>query len=254
MTPLIMAVVAATMLATSFLSGIFGMAGGLILMGVLLALLPVPEAMSLHAVTQMASNGWRGLLWWRHVKWRPAAYFLAGCALAFLAWTFWRYVPSKPIAILLLGVSPFVVKLVPESLKPDPEKLLHGIGYGAACMTLMLLAGVSGPLIDTYFLGGRFDRREIVATKAACQLASHGAKLAYFGGIVTGAAGIDPFMAGIAIVASMLGTSAARPILDRLTDTSYRLWANRIITAIALFYLAYGAYLWLAAPNAAGGK
>jgi hypothetical protein len=33
-------------------------------------------------------------------------------------------------------------------------------------MTLMLLTGVTGPLIDQYFLGGRYDRREIVATKA----------------------------------------------------------------------------------------
>ena len=64
--------VLSTMVATSFLSGIFGMAGGLVLMGVLLALLPLPEAMALHAVTQMASNGWRGLLWWRHVRWRAA--------------------------------------------------------------------------------------------------------------------------------------------------------------------------------------
>ena len=39
-------------------------------------------------------------------------------------------------------------------------------------MTLMLLTGVSGPLIDTFFLGGKFDRREIVATKAACQVAA----------------------------------------------------------------------------------
>jgi len=74
----------ATMVATAFLSGIFGMAGGLILMGVLLAILPLPEAMALHAVTQMASNGWRGLLWWRHIRWRAAATFLGGCALAFL--------------------------------------------------------------------------------------------------------------------------------------------------------------------------
>ena len=77
----------ATMITTAFLSGIFGMAGGLILMGVLLALLPVPEAMALHAVTQMASNGWRGLLWLRHVRWRAAAAFLIGCAIAFAAWT-----------------------------------------------------------------------------------------------------------------------------------------------------------------------
>ena len=34
--------------ATSFLSGLFGMAGGLILIGALLALLPVATAMVLH--------------------------------------------------------------------------------------------------------------------------------------------------------------------------------------------------------------
>src|SRR5579864_2185124 len=48
----------ALMIFTALLSGIFGMAGGLILIGVLLTLFPVPQAMVLHAVTQMASNGW----------------------------------------------------------------------------------------------------------------------------------------------------------------------------------------------------
>ena len=47
------------MIGTAFLSGIFGMAGGLILIGVLLFIFPLPTAMVLHAVTQMASNGWR---------------------------------------------------------------------------------------------------------------------------------------------------------------------------------------------------
>jgi uncharacterized membrane protein YfcA len=73
MTPLLIAVLCAAMVGTSFLSGIFGMAGGLILVGILLALLPLQDAMVLHGVTQMASNGWRGLLWWRHVRWRIVA-------------------------------------------------------------------------------------------------------------------------------------------------------------------------------------
>ena len=245
MSPLLMFMLVATMIGTSFLSGIFGMAGGLILMGVLLALLPVPEAMALHAVTQMASNGWRGLLWWRHVRWRAAAAFLFGCTVAFVLWTFWRYVPSKPVAFLLLGVTPFLVRVMPADLKPDPERLLHGTLYGSACMTLMLLTGVSGPLLDTYFLGGGMERRQIVATKAFCQVFSHGAKFVYFGGLVDQAAGLDPWMAGLAIVASMIGTSLARPILDRLTDTQYRRWAVHIITMIAVAYLAQGSYLLL---------
>ena len=245
MSATLMLVLVATMIATSFLSGIFGMAGGLILMGVLLALLPLPEAMALHAITQMASNGWRALLWWRHVRWRAAVAFLVGCAAAFAAWTFWRYVPSKPIAFILLGVSPSLVRLAPSELKPDPERLLHGATYGSACMTLMLLAGVSGPLIDAYFLGGNLERRQIVATKAVCQIFSHGAKFIYFGGLVGQAAGVDPLMAGFAIAASITGTSLARPILERLSDAQYRRWASHIITTIAVVYLAQGSYLLL---------
>ena len=47
---------------------------------------------------------------------------------------------------------------------------MDGIVVGAASMVLMLLSGVSGPLIDTFFLGGKFERRQVVATKAACQI------------------------------------------------------------------------------------
>ena len=243
MTASLIVALSVTMVSTAFLSGIFGMAGGLILMGVLLALLPLPEAMALHAVTQMASNGWRGLLWIRYVRWRAAAAFLTGCAIAFAAWTVWGYVPSKPVAFLLLGVSPFVVRLVPAGLKPDPDRFLHGAFYGSACMALMMLAGVSGPLIDSYFLGGNLERRQIVATKAVCQICGHGAKFVYFGGMVDQAAGVDPLMAALAIAASIIGTSLAKPVLERLSDTQYRTWAMHIITAIAVVYLVQGSYL-----------
>ncbi|MCF8477324.1 MAG: TSUP family transporter [Pseudolabrys sp.] len=243
MTALFMAALAATMTATAFLSGIFGMAGGLILMGVLLALLPLPEAMALHAVTQMASNGWRGLLWIRHVRWRAAGAFLVGCAIAFAIWTVWRYIPSKPVAFILLGLSPFIVRVVPVRLKPNPDRLLHGALYGSVSMSLMMLAGVSGPLIDTYFLGGNLERRQIIATKAVCQIFSHAAKFVYFGGLVSQAAGIDPAMAALAIAASIAGTSLAKPILERLSDKQYRTWATNIITTIGIVYLVHGSYL-----------
>jgi uncharacterized protein len=77
---------AACMAGTAFLSGLFGMAGGMILIGILLALIPLPDAMAVHAVTQMASNGWRCLLWWRYVRpWAIAGYLL-GSVIALLAW------------------------------------------------------------------------------------------------------------------------------------------------------------------------
>jgi uncharacterized membrane protein YfcA len=251
MTPLVIAALGLLMIATAFLSGLFGMAGGLILIGVLLTLMPLPTAMVLHAITQMASNGWRALLWRAHIRWRPVSVYLIGCALALAVWSITRYVPDKPIALLLLGVTPFMARLTPPGLKPNPDSILQGTIYGSICMGLMLMTGVSGPLMDTFFLGGKFDRRAIVATKATCQVASHFTKLIYFGGIIDQAATLDPTLAAVAVAASMLGTTLARRILEAMSDLQFRTWANRLITTVAGYYILYGSWLLLARSSAA---
>lgn len=242
MTPILLAILTVTMGVTSFVSGIFGMAGGMILLGVLLAVLSLPEAMALHAITQMASNSWRGLLWVHYIRWQAAGLFLLGCALSFALWSIARYVPSKSLTLLLLGAAPFMIRLMPATLKPDPDRELHGIGVGAASMVLMLLSGVSGPLIDTFFLGGKFERREVVATKAACQVCCHAAKLIYFGSIVEQAGTLDPWIVVLGIIVTVTGTSLAKPVLDRISDAQYRTWANHIITVIACSYIGQGIY------------
>jgi len=244
MSPLVVSLLLLTMVATSFLSGIFGMAGGMILMGVLLALLPLPQAMVLHAVTQMASNGWRASLWWRYIRWRPAFAYVMGCTLVLGLWAFARFVPEKPLALLLLGVTPFLARLSPPGFRPEPTNPLHCAVYGVICMTLLLMTGVSGPLLDTFFLGGgKMDRREIVATKAACQVFGHGAKLLYFGGIVEQVGQLDPLVAALAILASAVGTTLSTRALGAMSDGQYRLWANRIVTTIAIYYLCHGSWL-----------
>ncbi|MGY2849625.1 putative membrane protein YfcA [Bradyrhizobium sp. USDA 4509] len=235
------------MTATAFLSGIFGMAGGLILIGVLLAIMPVPAAMALHAVTQMASNGWRAFLWRRHIVWRQLGYYAAGCVVALLAWSAIFFVPEKPVALLCLGVTPFLARALPMKLQPDPERPSHGLAYGLICMSLMLLTGVTGPLLDTFFLGSKTnDRRGIVATKATAQVLAHGFKLAYFGGLAAGVSGLDPMLLAYAVIASVLGTTFARRVLESLSDTQFRLWAGRLITAVATWYLLQGGWLLIA--------
>jgi uncharacterized protein len=251
MTPLLIAALGLLMVATAFLSGLFGMAGGLILIGVLLALMPLPTAMVLHAITQMASNGWRAFLWRAHIRWRPVVVYLVGVALALGLWSITRYVPDKPMALLLLGVTPFMARLTPASIKPNPDSLWQGTLYGSICMGLMLMTGVSGPLMDTFFLGGSFERREIIATKATCQVASHFTKLIYFGGIIDQAATLDPVLAAVAVAASMLGTTLSRRILEAMSDVQFRTWANRLITTVASYYILYAGWLLFAKASAA---
>lgn len=54
---------------TALLSGIFGMAGGLVLMGALVLLFPVSAAFVTHGIIQIVSNGWRALLNRRDIVW-----------------------------------------------------------------------------------------------------------------------------------------------------------------------------------------
>src|ERR1700752_3750816 len=184
MTAVLAASLALLMIFTALLSGVFGTAGGLILVGVLLVMIPLPQAMVLHAVTQMASNGWRALLWRQHIAWKTAFASFAGSLLALGLWSIWLYVPDKAVALLLLGCSPFIVRAIPDSVLPRTLGPGQMLGGSAICMMLMLVAGVTGPPLDTLFLRTTLERKQIIATKAACQLFSHGLKLVYFGALI----------------------------------------------------------------------
>lgn len=247
MSALLVAAICIVMVATSFLSGLFGMAGGQVLVGVLLLVLPLPTAMALHGVTQIASNVWRAVFWWRYIRLPIALAYVAGCGVSLGVWSVFEYVPSVPVALLCLGAVPFLARLIPQDLRPVPEKPLHGGGYGVLCMTLMLLTGVAGPVLDQFFLNGKLDRREIVATKGVCQVCGHGFKLLYFGALIDNAGELDPMLAVLAIFASMTGTALSKKCLEAMSDAQYRRWSGRLVTTISGSYVAYGGWLMISA-------
>ncbi len=243
----LVAFICLVIVGTSFLSGLFGMAGGLVLIGVLLLAMPLPAAMMLHAITQMASNGWRAILWRHHVRWRTAAVYVGGCLMALALWSSISFVPSKSVALLCLGLTPFVVHLVPARFAPNTQSIPQGIVYGFLCMSLMLLTGVAGPLLDSYFLGGRMDRRAIIATKGMCQIFGHGLKLIYFGGIAGDLSVLDPIFIAAALTSTMIGTRLAKHLLEAMSEAQFRTWARSLIAGISVYYVAYGGYLWVGA-------
>ncbi|MEM8975222.1 MAG: sulfite exporter TauE/SafE family protein [Pseudomonadota bacterium] len=250
MTIVALSALLALIVGTSFVSGLFGMAGGIVLVGGLLMFMPVPAAMVLHAITQMASNGWRAILWWRYVRWATVLAYITGCSIAVAVWSYFRYVPDVATALIFLGLTPFLVKAMPAGLKPNPNSAKQGVIYGIGCMSLMLLTGVAGPLLDSFFLGGDMDRRRIIASKGMCQLFGHGVKLVYFGAIIDQAAQIDVTLATLAVIAAMLGTILAKRMLEAMSDAQFRAWANGLIIAIGSYYLIYGSYLMLTGPTA----
>ena len=89
-------VILATVLATAVLSGVIGMAGGVLLMAVLVTLLPVASAMILHGAVQAASNGARFLFLREHVMWGILPLYAVGAVIALLLFVWVAFVPRIP--------------------------------------------------------------------------------------------------------------------------------------------------------------
>ena len=227
---------------TSFLSGILGMAGGMILMGALLALLPVADAMVLHGVTQLAANGWRAWLWRRMIARRVMAGYALGAVAAVAVFAISNIVLSRPLVLIALGATPFLMYLLPARLELNVDRRGQPFLCGLACMGMQLLSGVAGPLLDTFFLRSRLDRKSVVATKAATQTLSHTGKIAYFGALTAAPGHVDPWMAGLMVLCAVAGTTASRQVLERMTDANFRDWTRRVVMTVASFYLASGVW------------
>jgi uncharacterized membrane protein YfcA len=244
--PFALAVVGITVLATSFVSGLFGMAGGMMLLGVLLVFMDVAPAMVLFGVTQTASNGWRATLWWRHVQWSIVWRFLVGSTTVFLLMRSIAILPNKATLYLALGLLPFASDLLPKRWSLDITR--PGVPYvaGAIIIVLQLLAGAAGHILDVFFQRSNLDRKTIVGTKAVTQVSGHIYRIAYFGTFEAAYDATVPWWACIAgIGLAIAGTSLAATVLVRMTDTGFRMWSRRVTIGVSLTYLARG--LWLVA-------
>ena len=244
--PLALGVVAVTILVTSFISGIFGMAGGMMLLGVLLLYMDVAPAMVLFGAIQTSSNGWRAALWLQHVDWGIVWRYLVGSTAMFLLLRTVAILPSKAMLYIGLGIIPFAADLLPKRLTPDITR--PGAPYicGAFIIVLQLMAGAAGHILDIFFQKSRLDRKTIVGTKAVTQVAGHLYRIAYFGSFEFAFDVSIPWWgyAG-AIALSFAGTSLAAPVLVRMTDEGFRMWSRRVTIGVATVYLTRG--LWLVA-------
>ena len=243
---LVFAVVLALVAATSFLSGVFGVAGGLILMGGLLYLLPVSQAMLIHGVAQFVSNGTRAVVWRKYIAFDVLARFAFTSVLCLGVFALVRFVPSRTLVLFLLGLSTVILYFVPQRFAPQITQPAVAYGAGIAGTALMLLAGVSGPFLDQLFVRSGLDRRATIATKAAMQCLAHVIKIVYFGALAS--QGLDAQWWGLAAVvpiASIIGSSLAAPILARLTDKQFYWWTRRIVLVLGIYYTVEAMRSWL---------
>ena len=233
---------------TATLSGVFGMAGGLMLMGGLALVLPVSAAFVTHGVLQLVANGWRAILHRRHVRWDIVGWYALASAIAGAAVAMISLVPSKPVLYLLMGLVPGLLWLPQRMINLDAAHPPQAFVSGLMVTGLNLTAGVAGPLLDLFFVRTVLTRHAIVATKAATQVFAHLAKILVYGApmLTAKGQGMPPWwMFAIAVPLSMAGTVVGGRILDRMNDVDFKSWTKWIVTAIGCVYLVQAAQLFM---------
>jgi uncharacterized protein len=242
MTPSVLALIAATIVFSSFLSGVFGMAGGMILLGVLLNYFDVATGMIFFSIIQLFANGWRVVQWRHYILWGIFGWYFVGAVIAFAGMWMIAFVPDKAMVYLGLGVMPFVVEALPASMRPNIEWKGVPLFTGVATTIIQILAGVGGLFLDIFFQKSMLDRKTTNATKAVAQSFSHIVRAFYFGSL-TGIGDVPLWATGPAILLAIGGTSLAPFVIERMTDHGFRQWTRAIIFAISVVFLARAAWL-----------
>ena len=235
-------ILTAAAFATSILSAIIGMAGGIVLLSVMLLFLDPLVAIPLHGTVQLVSNGSRTWIQRRHVEHGIALRYallllpmgVVGLAIAQSL--------SPPVARTMIGVFVLIATWAPGLLLvgAHPERSDRNRRFlilGGVVGVLNPTVGATGPLIAPFFLNLGLARQAIIGTKAACQALGHLAKIAIFG--VAGFAFL-PFAAPLALlsVAVIAGTWTGSRILGHVSEEWFTILYRTVLTLIALRLVA----------------
>ena len=237
-------IVAATGFFTAALSGVAGVGGGTILIGVLYALGLAPTAaVPLLAGTQFVSNLSRTIAYLKHVEWRALGWFsLTGIPAPFLVAPFVAEMDVNWVRLLLAGF--ILASFAPtqngeEPLPKIPALLLAGFLNGSVGM----FVGATGLFVGRLFLRPEWKKETVIATLALCQTLGHLLKV-----IAYGAAGFVVFeqmdLLLPLVLAVIAGTFAGRHLNRYLSEAVFRRLFKTLLLILS-FKLIYDSALGL---------
>ncbi|MEQ1439131.1 sulfite exporter TauE/SafE family protein [Fontimonas sp. SYSU GA230001] len=220
MTPLDAAILFVAFL-TATLSGVAGLGGGTILIGVFYALgLSPAEAVPLFAAVQFVSNSARTVAYLHHVEWRATGWFLLVAVPAtFLVAPFVEHVNADLVRLLLAGL--ILASLAPgraeqSPLPPRPAFAIAGFLNGS----LGMFVGATGLFVGRLFFRPEWRKETTIGTLALTQTLGHALRvLAY--GFVGFSALTRPLLLGLMCAAVIAGTALGKRLNGLVSEAQF---------------------------------
>ncbi len=233
MTPATLAIAAAGF-GTATLSGVAGLGGGTILIGILYALgLPPTTAVPLFAAVQLVSNASRTVAYVRDVEWHGAGWFLLTCVPAsFLVAPLVERADVDVVRLVLAALILLSLRPSREGAAPMPARasfLFAGLLNGAPGMFI----GATGLFVGRLFLRPEWKKETVIGTLAMTQTLGHLLRLIAYGAVgFTVASQLDLLLP--LVVAVILGTVAGRWLNRRVSEHAFRGIFKIILVVLSL--------------------
>lgn len=206
------------------------MAGGIVLLALMTLILPWQIIIPIHGLVQLISNSTRCWFLKDHIKKDFFFYFCLGAPLGMVVAVYLLVqLPHPKFFMGLLTLSIFYVIFKPKKLPPlvIPSKGFIGVGFLVGFFGPLI--GATGPFLASFFLRDDFDKKEIVATKAAVQMMGHLVKIPAFAFLAFPYTSYAPLIIGMSL-AAIVGTKVGVVLLGKINEKLFR-----ILYKLALF-------------------
>ncbi len=222
---------------TAALSATIGMAGGTVLLSILLFYFSPATAIPLHAFNQLVSNARRAWLLRIHIHHRYFYYFCGGAlignsASAWLIRETLTFTHAPLLISVVIAYSLFKPKKMPRL---NPQKwgfFLAGIILGFIGM----FVGATGLILGSLFVRDDMSKEQIMGTQGAIQTFSHGLKVLGFLWI-----GFDysPWYISLALmsVTTIIGTNLGVFFLRKMPRHVFHLLYKSVLALSGLYLL-----------------
>jgi len=197
--------------------------------------------MMLHGITQTFSNGSR--VWWyrHHIRKVVLIPYTLGAFTILGIFSVTAFIPPAGLIFLLIGLFPFLTRMLPKSFNLDIEQPKIAFLSGLVVTLTQMLAGASGPVLDIFYLQSKLTKEEILGTKAVTQTFGHILKLIYYGSLMMSAGNsLNGWLITTVIVAALLGNFLGSLIVKRISDVQFKMAGRYIVLIIGAIYLAKG--------------
>lgn len=223
-------------LCTSYLSGVFGVGGGLLLLLILTWLFPIDQVFYIHAVTQLASNSIRFSIHRPALDYKFMRYFLSFSLLGFIpAIYFFQFLPQVSLKFLIY-IYALVLMLLPKNSLKQVFNSLPNFLIPLLTPFVGLCVGAVGPFLLPYFYARNVEPKAFIANEALAAASIHILRL---GAYTTLGVFLFPLNWNILLLPFILvpivwiGTWLARKKVDSFGKESFYHWIRYLIAGLA---------------------